>query len=162
MATSGRDAASFAAPIVAACVVLVFSAEAGAVSSILRLAPFRALGRWSYSIYMVHMLVFAAMKIILTLASKAGAKLTVTATDSQSRLFSTGHVWADAGLVAIALMTVTLASAGTWRWIEAPAQRFFNRLASRIEQRSPAAPRTNERNHAREPASFTSKGQALR
>lgn len=54
----GVGATTLAAPLVFSAVVLVFALEDGRISRFLSMKPFLKLGEWSYSIYMVHMLVF--------------------------------------------------------------------------------------------------------
>jgi len=48
---------SLAAPFVFAIPVWVFSLQQGTISDFLSTRPIQALGRWSYSIYMVHYLI---------------------------------------------------------------------------------------------------------
>jgi len=54
VATTGQSAFSYLAPLLFACVVLIFAAEAGGVSLILNMQYFQIIGMLSYSIYMVH------------------------------------------------------------------------------------------------------------
>ena len=49
------------APIVFSLAVYVFSGSSGILSRILNALPFRKLGDWSYSIYMIHPIVVAVM-----------------------------------------------------------------------------------------------------
>lgn len=51
---SGRTPLSIVAPFLFAGVVLLFSREKGIVSRALKTSPMQALGRWSYSIYLLH------------------------------------------------------------------------------------------------------------
>jgi peptidoglycan/LPS O-acetylase OafA/YrhL len=44
-----------------AVAVLIFAGDSGLLSRVLATRPVQALGRWSYSIYMVHTLVLAAL-----------------------------------------------------------------------------------------------------
>lgn len=137
MLLSGRNASSLAAPLVFAVVVYVFAFERGLISRSLRSMPAQALGLWSYSIYMVHMLIFAVEKIVLgILEKKQGLGLSSLTT-------STGKYWTfNSGkldLVFFALQIgLTLAVAAlTYRFVEDPARRYFARIAARIERAGP-------------------------
>lgn len=67
----GYGASTLAAPLVFSAVVLVFASEGGHVSALLARKPFQKLGEWSYSIYMVHMLVFMVASRGLLAAERA-------------------------------------------------------------------------------------------
>lgn len=133
---SGRGALSLAAPLFAAALVLVFALEQGAVSRALRTAPFLALGRWSYSIYMVHMLVFAVARICLTLGSKVPG-LKALAGVGTGKNWTSGVVAYDI-LFVVALMTALVACAAfTYRFIEEPARRWFAQRADALAPNKP-------------------------
>ncbi|HRJ68745.1 MAG TPA: acyltransferase [Beijerinckiaceae bacterium] len=140
MLLTGRNATSLAAPIVFAGVVYVFAFERGPLSAALRTAPAQALGLWSYSIYMVHMLIFAVEKIALSVGEKVAAlKLTSVVTP-------TGKFWTfnngvlDTGFFAMQIALTLLASAITYRLIEEPARRWFARLADAYERKHAPSP----------------------
>jgi peptidoglycan/LPS O-acetylase OafA/YrhL len=59
------------APLLFGAVVYVFAAEAGYLSRILKSRPFQGLGRWSYSIYMVH----SPIVLVVILTDRAIEKL---------------------------------------------------------------------------------------
>lgn len=134
MALVRPNASSLAAPLVFASVVYVFAFERGPVSVLLRTAPAQALGLWSYSIYMVHMLIFSVEKIMLAIAEKVPAlKLTSLVTPT-GKFWSFNNVGLDAAFFALQIGLTLVASAITYRLIEDPARRWFARLADRYEK----------------------------
>jgi peptidoglycan/LPS O-acetylase OafA/YrhL len=118
----------FATPLFC-IVVLIFSGDRGILSHALaRRAP-AALGRWSYSIYMVHTLV------LVVFFSAAHIGELVLGKRWLIHLPGGGAMVEGAGEVATTLMfaaylgaTIALAAL-TWRYIEKPGQRFFARVA---------------------------------
>jgi peptidoglycan/LPS O-acetylase OafA/YrhL len=120
MALAGMNASSMLAPLVFAAVVMVFAHGTGFVSRLLCSKPVQALGLWSYSIYLVHTLIYFGLRFALvTLEKMTGWKLTFTGDGSQ-RIFSFGSGFAD-GAVILALLGLTvLISAFTYRFIEKP------------------------------------------
>lgn len=93
------------APIVFSLAVYVFSGSSGILSRILNALPFRKLGDWSYSIYMIHPIVVAVMM--------------------QFGLFYTEYA------VCIYLLVTIVISAMTYTFLESPARNFFNLLATK-------------------------------
>jgi len=135
LAITGRAPSSLFAPIVFAALVYVFAFEAGVISRVLKMAWAQALGLWSYSIYMVHMLLFAPLKVLLSLATKYAAfGVTLTAAEPV-KLWSFGHVGLDALAVAVALAGSIALAKFTYRYVEQPARTWFSAVASRFEQR---------------------------
>jgi peptidoglycan/LPS O-acetylase OafA/YrhL len=70
-----------------------------------------ALGRWSYSIYMVHMLVLAIVASALNIAHITGWR---------ADALTLGYIACVIGISAL-----------TWRWVEIPGQRLFGKNVSR-------------------------------
>jgi len=105
---------SYLTPLVSACVVWVFAQEQGRVSALMRTRPIAALGRWSYSLYMLHW-VFVLGFIAL---------------DPMYKLRGTPTAIAY-GYAALAI-SIAMA-AFSYRFIERPARDFFNRLSNRID-----------------------------
>ncbi|HSC61482.1 MAG TPA: acyltransferase [Rhizomicrobium sp.] len=101
----GNRALEYLAPPVFACLVLVFANGRGWVSRAMDTRTANALGRWSYSIYMVHMLV---------LASIASALNMVHVTGWRADALTLGYIACVIGISAL-----------TWRWVEIPGQRLF-------------------------------------
>jgi len=121
--SAGRTKLSLAAPAVFAPAVLVFAAEAGAVSRILRAPAFLWLGARSYSIYLVHFVVAWLLLDAAKLAELAGIDLY-----SGGRLGRTPWEGDLANVVYFAL--VLGVAAFTYRAIESPARAWFRRLAA--------------------------------
>jgi peptidoglycan/LPS O-acetylase OafA/YrhL len=105
-------------PPLFALAVLVFAAEAGLVSRLLKTRAFLALGTLSYSIYMVHPFVQARLM-------EALARVGLAATGRPDRLLVTG-VAADA-VVMLMLAAVIATAALTYRWIERPVRGWSRR-----------------------------------
>lgn len=136
LAATGKDASSLAAPLVFGLIVTVFAAERGAVSRWLVAAPAQALGLWSYSIYMVHMLTYAVLKIVLTLVDKVTALGLASPVLAPVKLWTFNNGPLDAALVAIHLTVVLLLASQTYPAIEVAARRWFNTLADKVTLRS--------------------------
>jgi peptidoglycan/LPS O-acetylase OafA/YrhL len=111
---AGAIKLSIAAPAVFAVVVLAFAAEAGAMSRLLRAPALRWLGERSYSIYMVHFLVWLVLVDCAKLFRLAGIDLMQANGDLVSLVYF---------LLVLGVATVT------YRWIEVPARACFRRLA---------------------------------
>jgi hypothetical protein len=101
----GHRALEYLAPPVFACLVLVFANGRGLVSEMMDRRAVNALGRWSYSIYMVHMLVLAIIASALNIGHFTGWR---------ADAFTLGYIACVIGV-----------SAFTWRWVEIPGQRLF-------------------------------------
>lgn len=138
VAGNGPDevhAVSLLAPAVFALAILVFAREAGAVSKLLRAGPLRALGAWSYSIYMVHMPVLLLLGYGLWLyGDLSGASLeTRTLVEGHAKqLYDLGTTGA-AALLVVFLGAVVALAAWTYARIEAPARDRFNWAAKTYE-----------------------------
>jgi peptidoglycan/LPS O-acetylase OafA/YrhL len=118
---------SLAAPVVFAVVVLIFARERGLVSLLLKLAPFRALARYSYSIYITHKLV---LMLVVYLAWLTGIR-EVSAPPQQLGMFQS---WPAGILPFVYFAVVLLVSAASYRFIEVPGRDYFNRLAGRLRE----------------------------
>jgi len=110
----------FAVPVFA-MLVYVFARERGIVSRAMRVRGVGALGRWSYSIYMVHMLVLA---LFFSGLDSAGTGWTAKLPDGAEQVVLGSRMAADALMLAYLAIVVALA-AFTWRFIELPGQRFL-------------------------------------
>ncbi len=113
----------FAVPIFAV-LVFVFARERGFISQALRLRAVSALGRWSYSIYMIHMLVLA---LIFSALDSAGTGWTVKLPDGAEEVVLGTRFGADA-LTLVYLAIVIALAAFTWRFVEVPGQRILGGL----------------------------------
>lgn len=111
-----------------AVAVLIFAGEGGIVSRALVTRPAAALGRWSYSIYMVHTLVLAVLFSAVHMAELAFHRGWMTRTSDGNAVLTLG--WGDDVAMLAVLAVVVALAAFTWRHIERPGQRLFNRLAA--------------------------------
>jgi hypothetical protein len=120
MTGTGKNWTSLMAPIVFVGLVVVFARGGGVLTRLLMSRPVQLLGLWSYSIYLVHTLIFYGLRIVLVAAEKKlGWTFTASGAGSE-RLFSFGGAVTNAGVI-LALLALTIAvSAVTYRWIEKP------------------------------------------
>jgi peptidoglycan/LPS O-acetylase OafA/YrhL len=119
----GATSVSLAAPAVFALAVLVFAAEAGAVSRLLRAPACLWLGARSYSIYMVHLLIALLLIDCVKLFRLGGIDL-VSGTKIGRRL------WEGDVVYLVYFLVVLGVAAATYRVIEMPARAWFRRLAT--------------------------------
>ncbi|MEJ0026928.1 MAG: acyltransferase [Rhizomicrobium sp.] len=124
----GDRAGEFLATPLFALAVLVFAGEGGIVSRALTTPPAAALGRWSYSIYMVHTLVLALLFSAVHMAEPVFQRTWLVQTPDGNAILALGR-GDDFAMLAVLAAVVALA-AFTWRHIERPGQRLFNRLAA--------------------------------
>lgn len=134
---AGRGPLAFTAPAIFATLVFLFAFEAGPVSRLMSGRVYRALGAWSYSIYMVNYFVVLMVERILNSAQRSiGHSLseTVTLAGKTKTLYAFGPVGAM-DLLALAYIAAVLGlSYLTYTFCEAPARDYFNRLAYRLER----------------------------
>jgi peptidoglycan/LPS O-acetylase OafA/YrhL len=122
---------SFAAPVVFAAMVAIFSFEAGTVSARLQNHLCRQLGLWSYSIYMVHVLVLAAMMLAVAVVQKPLFKQEIfVVLPDGSRVAGVLNPLVYDGLLLIYIAAVLLVARFTYRVVEDPGRAFFARLAN--------------------------------
>lgn len=114
-------ATSLAAPFIFGLAVVVFAGEQGFLSLALRARPFRALGRYSYSIYMIHQPL-----LIMLCYSTWLAGYRTKAFGAPAPKPWMGSI--DLILVDYVLAVVLIAAA-MHRLVEVPARKSFNRLA---------------------------------
>jgi peptidoglycan/LPS O-acetylase OafA/YrhL len=120
---------SLAAPVVFAIVILIFARERGFVSRLLKLAPFRPVARYSYSIYISHQLV---LMLLVYLAWFTGMR-EVSAPPQQLGIFQS---WPAGILTFVFFAVLLLVSAASYRFIEVPGRNHFNRVATRLHERA--------------------------
>lgn len=130
---AGVTPLSLAAPLVFGLVVYLFSLEGGPVSRLLSLKPFTLLGLWSYAIYMTHDLVMHVMGLSASVvARRMGFEpwRVVEHHGITSRVLAfDGATWVLDILLILYLAVVLVLSALSYRYIEDPARRAFNRIA---------------------------------
>src|SRR5579871_656167 len=122
----GHAALEYLATPLFCAAVLVFAREAGLVSRALTGASGAALGRWSYSIYMVHTLVvvvlFSSLDVVAHLLRQHWL---IHAANGQATLdLGAGNEW----MFPVYLCVTVALAALTWRFVELPGQRFFGRF----------------------------------
>ncbi len=130
VASAGGTSLEFAAPLVFGAVVLVFAFERGAISRLLKSPPLRGLGLVSYSVYMVHGLVIAvAHRALTVLEQTSGLNMTTFLPyhGENVRFVSFGNAYAMDAVSVLYLGAVVALALVTWRYVEMPAQRLFNR-----------------------------------
>jgi peptidoglycan/LPS O-acetylase OafA/YrhL len=132
---SGRTSLSFAAPLIFAAAVYIFSFEAGPVSRLLTWRPFQNLGRWSYSIYMVQaLIVFVIGLAVSELQRRLGVTLwkNVFEDGTSIRMIVSDHIiLLDLLHVAYVLVVIAVAAV-TYRWIEEPGRRYFQQASDKL------------------------------
>lgn len=124
VARNGTGVASFGAPFLFAVAVLLFSAEAGIVSWLLKSAPIVALGAWSYSIYMMHFIVQKAMILAMVYVIDPLSPVPLMSYPPGDVLFGTER-WMGDLFYPLMLALVIALSRLTFKWIEVPARDWF-------------------------------------
>ena len=109
-----------------AIAVWAFAAESGAVSRALRTTVPQALGRWSYSIYMVHVLIALGILTTAMIVSKHGMVVFARVHDVVTIV---GPTWFTTLIEIVYVAMVVLLASFTYRLIEVPGQRLFGRWA---------------------------------
>jgi peptidoglycan/LPS O-acetylase OafA/YrhL len=123
----GNHALEYLAVPVFACAVFVFARQRGVLSRMMEMRVVNALGRWSYSIYMVHMLVLALLFSALdSIGPVFHQSWTARAADGSEIILPGGPFAADA-FALFYLAAVIALSALTFRFIEKPGQRLFTK-----------------------------------
>ena len=138
----------FFAPMVFATATVVFAEEGGIVSRLLCSLPFRRLGDWSYSIYMVHAIVLINLVARGVSVGVKALKIPVDASLGTDPGHVLQAIYEQGTLQALTLTAIyvvaTLAvSAITYRFIEVPARAAANRWADRIHTRRSKAPKSD-------------------
>ncbi|SNB62619.1 Peptidoglycan/LPS O-acetylase OafA/YrhL, contains acyltransferase and SGNH-hydrolase domains [Arboricoccus pini] len=131
VARDGTSFASFGAPFLFAAAVLVFSAEAGIVSWLLKSSPIIALGAWSYSIYMMHFVVQKSMIWVAVYVIDPLSPVPLMSYPSGDILFGTER-WMGDLFYPLMLAIVIALSRLTFLWIEVPARDWFRDRARAI------------------------------
>ena len=126
------DAYALLVTPVFALAVYVFAAESGALSRLLLGRVPQALGAWSYSIYMVHVLVALGILTTTMLVSRHGMHVFARIDDVVTVI---GPTWFTTAVIVGYLALVVGIASVTYRLVELPGQRLFGRWA----KRAPAA-----------------------
>jgi peptidoglycan/LPS O-acetylase OafA/YrhL len=122
----GTDIWSIAAPFVFGFAVWVFAQENGRVSNLLMTRPLVQLGVWSYSIYMVHWFIMTRVYFSTFVPMVMGRPANL----GESMPF--GNIWTEDAFLAGYLLFVVAVASITYKFIEQPSRRFFNRLSDKL------------------------------
>jgi peptidoglycan/LPS O-acetylase OafA/YrhL len=139
LAGDGPDevhALSLLAPVVFGAAILVFARERGALSKVLQVRPLRALGRWSYSIYMVHMPLLLLLSYAVWLygdLNAASLQVDTMVEGHVKQLYDLGDPVGTHLMMIGFIAVVVTAAAWTYRLVEEPWRDRFNRMAKRYE-----------------------------
>ena len=114
-----------------ALAVWVFAGESGALSRVMQARIPQVLGAWSYSIYMVHVLIAVGILSTAMLATRHGFHVFTRLDDV---VIIVGPIWFTTAVVIGYVGLVLAVAAATYRLVEVPGQRLFKRWAA------PAAP----------------------
>ena len=135
----GHAALEYLAPPLFSFVVLVFAGDSGQFSHLLAMRTPAALGRWSYSIYMVHTLIL----VVFFSVARVGELLFDVhwlnrLSNGEAAVATQSAVVALMLFVAYLTAVIGLAAL-TWRFIELPGQRFFGNFvrARRVQVEAP-------------------------
>lgn len=129
---------SVLAPVAFSLAILVFAREQGMLSKALQVRPLRALGGWSYSIYLIHMPLLILLGYGIWLyGSFAGVpvRFDVMVDGHLKRLYDLGNPVATYAMLAGFIGVVIALAAGTYALIEVPWRDWFTRLARNYETR---------------------------
>lgn len=132
VANSHNNVGSLVAPFVFGFAVLVFSHEAGYISTILRAKPFILLGAMSYSIYMTHLFVQGRMfNIARFLDGHFETTILSLKINGGEPTYSYAQNIAIPTAIIMILLTI-IASIITYNLVEQPGQKWFRKLASKL------------------------------
>jgi peptidoglycan/LPS O-acetylase OafA/YrhL len=130
VSVAGKTPASLLAPVVFCAAVLVFAAQAGAVSKALSARPLLLLGTLSYSIYMVHSFIGVRLHTVAkTVAKATGGDPFAPFTMQEGEYFLGRQLWQGDLYYVVYLGLVIGTSWLTYRFIENPSRAWFRRLA---------------------------------
>ena len=119
--TTPQGGLQYAFPVLAVIVIYVFSFDQGRISRLLRSRALQKLGLWSYSIYMVHILVFQIAKMAVSyIGHKTHLDLVGWHNSEKLVLLGTPEQAVWLALIFSVVLVVPVAAL-TYRWIEKPA-----------------------------------------
>ncbi len=127
----GMNQLSILAPLLFALTVMVFSYEQGVISKVLKIKSIQNLGKWSYSIYMLHaFLILVIGRIINVIEGVLDQKLTAeyapTADSNVEVIYFFSPYLMDLLTILYVLILVALASF-TYKHIELKGNKLFNK-----------------------------------
>lgn len=122
---------SFLPLVIFPLVIFVFAHESGRVSAWLLNEPVQALGRWSYSIYMVHFVILTVMNSGLRVLDRLlGTQIETKGGMANEPNFIV-PLWLGDLMFLVYFALVVIMAAMTWRYVEEPCRIYFNGLARR-------------------------------
>lgn len=115
-----------------AMLIAMLQADDGIVAQILLSRPIQLLGRWSYSIYMIHSLVLVSLSIVLKRVLKWSLEPAAAPTGGGAAI----NIWmGDALLCGVLAVILILASIG-FRFVEEPG-RLYGKRTSKLGSSQP-------------------------
>lgn len=108
--------------------IAALQSDKGVIAQLLLKKPIQLLGRWSYSIYMIHSLVLVSLGIVI----KRVFKWTLTTTDAPIGSGTVINVWVGDALVVAVLIAILILAAVCFRFVEEPGRQ-YGRRTSRLE-----------------------------
>jgi peptidoglycan/LPS O-acetylase OafA/YrhL len=131
---------SLAAPAVFAANLVVFSSGSGCISKLLKTRAVQALGRWSFSVYMIHELIFAIVRKVAVLVAGRSSVIdfvdkTVPGIGSVPAMRFFRSEWASDTTVVLLMCVVILLASRTYRWVELPGIRAAREADERLRRR---------------------------
>jgi len=137
VAVAARGPMSFAAPLVFAPAVFVFSFEQGVVSKVLKGNAVQGLGRISYSIYMVHVFVVTVINLAISVLQRPLLGRDVfEVVDGHGRLIAGLNPYVLDGMLVIYLAVVIMIARWTYATIEVPLRGGIDVTAWRLSARA--------------------------
>lgn len=127
----GQAALEYLATPLFCLAVLVFAGERGTISHLLTKRAPAALGRWSYSIYMVHTLVLVVFFSGVHVAEAVLGQHWLIHLPNGQAVVDLGNEAENSALFAIYLAATVGLAALSWRFIELPGQAFFGSFVRR-------------------------------
>ncbi|MGA0561239.1 acyltransferase family protein [Ancylobacter sp. VNQ12] len=127
---------SVLAPFVFGFAILVFARDAGALSALLRVPPLQALGRWSYSIYLIHMPLLVLLGYGLWLygdIAEVPVREEIEVLGHAKNLYDLGDPLLAAALLAGFVALVIGLARFSFRLIEVPWRDHIARFARNVE-----------------------------
>jgi hypothetical protein len=124
-------------PLIFGIAVWAFAHEAGPLSSVLRRRSFTFLGAISYSVYMVHGLIADIWYYGVRTVDGVTALDEATAfdlLDMNNRVSSETQYLMD-WLMLLYVLAVVLTASITYRYVEQPGRRYFNRVSRSLGRR---------------------------
>ena len=127
---------AYGAPLVFAVAVGLASHGRGLLSALARRGPLQSLGRWSFSIYLLHLPV---IQVFTTGLHYAAPRLGLVPVEREGWIIDLGSPGLNLA-VALALVGVTVALAAlSYRLVERPSLAWFKALDRRLFAREPAS-----------------------